>query len=327
VPLKAQASLLQTKGLPLAVAGQNQPQKQRGVIRAVRVEGAVEVIDVSQQPHAKPRPLQSGQIISDQHTVRSGPQGYAVLLFANGSTVTVYENTELSITRFLQEPFKASTPTLNTLEGEPSTSKTSLALDYGKIVGHVKKLRTEAGSTYDITTPIGIAGIRGTTFAIDIPEGKLPGLFSILDGNAFFIPRVSKNQFIQVGDLSSLLLTDQGAVLSALSSDAASAMQRAAQEGIDGFDRIPARYFEPTSENQPTPPALPTDTPNEAPSTAPDNPSTATPSTPAADTNLPAGDTPALPVPSQGASGGAAPITDPGLILNASPISNVTGSP
>lgn len=88
-----------------------------------------------------------------------------VLVFSNGATTQLGSDTELVIEEFLQDPF-ASTVRMADLAEEPSRSRTRLALNRGELVGNVKKLKHAEGSSYTVVTPVGAAGIRGTTFRI-----------------------------------------------------------------------------------------------------------------------------------------------------------------
>ena len=98
-------------------------------------------------------------------TVLTGTAGSVVLVFANGSTINLGRDSELDIETFLQDPFPTDIK-VSDLTTEPSTSITKLNLAKGELVGNVKKLNTTAGSTFDVNTPVGAAGIRGTTFRI-----------------------------------------------------------------------------------------------------------------------------------------------------------------
>ena len=61
---------------------------------------------------------------------------------------------------------------------EPGVSTTSLKLAYGEMVGDVKHLNRDRGSSYNIQTPVGAAGIRGTIYRIVYTPAS--------DGKAFF---------------------------------------------------------------------------------------------------------------------------------------------
>lgn len=98
-------------------------------------------------------------------TVLTGAGGSVVLVFANGSTINLGRDSELDVETFLQDPFPTDIK-VSDLTTEPSTSITKLNLAKGELVGNVKKLNTAAGSKFDVNTPVGAAGIRGTTFRI-----------------------------------------------------------------------------------------------------------------------------------------------------------------
>lgn len=88
-----------------------------------------------------------------------------ILVFSNGATTQLGEETELIIEEFLMDPF-ASTVKVAEITEEPSASTTRLRLNRGELVGNVKKLNRDRGSSFTVQTPVGAAGIRGTTFRI-----------------------------------------------------------------------------------------------------------------------------------------------------------------
>src|SRR5690606_6455820 len=72
---------------------------------------------------------------------------------------------------------------------EPSVSRTKLNLTRGELVGNVKTLRKEQGSSFTVQTPAGAAGIRGTTFRIVFrPDGTGRAFFTLttLEGEVGF---------------------------------------------------------------------------------------------------------------------------------------------
>ena len=100
-----------------------------------------------------------------------------MLVFSNGSTVNLAQDSHLAIDQFLQDPFGQEIKVAD-LKGEPSTSHTKLNLTYGELVGNVKKLKGD--SSFLVQTPVGAAGIRGTTFMITYrPSGTGQAFFSL----------------------------------------------------------------------------------------------------------------------------------------------------
>jgi len=99
------------------------------------------------------------------------PEGYAIktnlfsesiLLFSNGTTATVLENSKLRLDKFIQAPFEAQGNAFGQLAAEPSASEVSINMEIGSLVVQTKKLNKS--SSFQITTPTGTAGIRGTQF-------------------------------------------------------------------------------------------------------------------------------------------------------------------
>jgi len=65
----------------------------------------------------------------------------------------------------LQDPFNQPIK-VSELVDEPTTSITKLNLVRGELMSNVKHLRRDKGSVFSVQTPVGAAGIRGTTFQV-----------------------------------------------------------------------------------------------------------------------------------------------------------------
>ncbi len=103
--------------------------------------------------------------IEQKAKINTGLNSSVVLVFSNGATTQLGADTELVIEEYLQDPF-ADTVKVADMTDEPSASRTKLALNRGELVGNVKKLKYDKGSSFIVQTPVGAAGIRGTTFRI-----------------------------------------------------------------------------------------------------------------------------------------------------------------
>lgn len=133
-----------------------------GDIRASRVVGTVTFTDIAT---GAVQPLANDQVIHQGTIVKTEADSSVVLLFSNGAAINLAHTSELNIEQFTQDPFAAPFQPATATE-EPSVSVTSIKLNRGELVGNVKKLRTSAGSKFTVGTPVGAAGIRGTTFRI-----------------------------------------------------------------------------------------------------------------------------------------------------------------
>lgn len=147
-----------TSGLVLRAADAP-PAMSVGQIKAACVIGDVDAINHDDQSVT---PLHNDDVLAQGFTVKTGEDASIVLVFSNGATTRLGANTELSIEEFLQQPFADDELSLEKLEKEPTQSSTKLRLERGDLVGHV--LALHAGSTHVTSTPVGAAGIRGTTF-------------------------------------------------------------------------------------------------------------------------------------------------------------------
>ena len=110
-------------------------------------------------------PLKAGDILREGDRIHSTEGSKVFLVFSNGSEITLFQNSSLSIVDLEQEPY-TSKRVYNELEADPSKSQTLLELDYGQLDGHVKKLSST--SSFNIETPLGTAAIRGTRFSISL---------------------------------------------------------------------------------------------------------------------------------------------------------------
>ena len=135
-----------------------------GAIKAANVRGTVTKVNLIDKSES---PLRNGEVLIQDNAVLTGPgDSSVVLVFANGSTVRVGNESRLEIKEFLMDPLEADVPSVAALTNEPTRSRTNLRLEFGEMVGNVKTLNRAAGSSFSVSTPAGAAGIRGTIFRI-----------------------------------------------------------------------------------------------------------------------------------------------------------------
>lgn len=147
-----------------------------GKIKATRVEGTVTVKDLGGATRTLTPKVDAD--INQGSIINTGANGSVVLLFSNGASINLSPSSELNIVTFTQNPFEGTYEPAKETE-EPSASTTDIVLNRGELVGNVKKLKQGAGgSRFTVGTPVGAAGIRGTTFRIVYrPEGNGRGSF------------------------------------------------------------------------------------------------------------------------------------------------------
>ncbi len=121
--------------------------------------------------------------------VTTGENSRLVLVFANGASVFLGSNTEIVIEEFSLEPL-TRVVRLSELDEEPTKSHTRIHLYRGELVAKVK-LRKDGASMFTVLTPVGAAGIRGTTFRIvyqPAPNGMAYFNLSNANGMVVFSP-------------------------------------------------------------------------------------------------------------------------------------------
>lgn len=161
---------------------------QPGYILVMEVEGDVNILrgrDSEGSDAVKGANLAAGD------TVVTGAGARVALAFSNGSLFEVTENSKFSVQEYLQEPWKFSVDGWKSLESEPTKSRTNVSLEYGELLGKVKQL--DSGSSMQVTTPLGVAGIRGTTFVVRVvrnPDGSpRSATVRLAEGRVDFTPQ------------------------------------------------------------------------------------------------------------------------------------------
>ena len=135
-----------------------------GAIKAANVRGTVKKVNLVDKSEST---LRNGEVLIQDNAIVTGPgDSSVVLVFVNGSTVKVGNESRLEIKEFLMDPLQADIPNVAALTAEPTVSRTNLRLEFGEMIGNVKTLNRAAGSNFSVSTPAGAAGIRGTTFRI-----------------------------------------------------------------------------------------------------------------------------------------------------------------
>jgi len=130
-----------------------------GIIVLTAFEGDVKISSSSNDETQAPS---KGAILKQGQIIVTGPKAKASLAFENGIVMEVAPSTKFLIQEFQQAPWDVAPEKLAEMKSEPSKSKTTGYLEYGDIITGVKKLKP--GSSLEVSTPLGTAGIRGTDF-------------------------------------------------------------------------------------------------------------------------------------------------------------------
>ena len=153
-------------------------------------------------------PLKVGQVLKAGSAVRTANDSHADLFMdQNGQVVRMVENTTLGLDK------------LNyTATGVDTIIETQLDLKSGRIIGVVRKMADQ--SKYEIKTPNGVAGIRGTEYDITatsvlrVVSGSMVMVYVKSDGtvitqvvnsNEMFVPSDGTVKLIPADQLSQLV--------------------------------------------------------------------------------------------------------------------------
>ena len=149
------------------IYGQESNDVNMGAVIVAASEGKVSVLDKEDDvTGAETKP---GQVIPIGKYILTGAGAKLTLLLSNGTLVTLEESTKMKVGNFQQTPFDGQGQKVSELAGEPSNSKVDLDLEVGSLVLKTKKLRK--GSSFNVQTKGGTAGIRGTEFQLAFDPG------------------------------------------------------------------------------------------------------------------------------------------------------------
>jgi hypothetical protein len=197
-----------SQGAAAAAAPAAAATQPAGRIVAARVRGTVTATD---KTTTVSRSVADGAEISQGSIVRVEKDSSVVLVFSNGATINLGADSVLDIQQFTQDPFADSFSPADATD-EPSTSTTKLKLMRGELVGKVAKLKKAQGSSFAVETPVGAAGIRGTTFRIVFrPDGNGKAFFSMttLEGDVeVTLATGSVNAPVSVTDNKEVVIAD-----------------------------------------------------------------------------------------------------------------------
>ena len=136
--------------IPANAHGAAKPGPEVGQAIIVSVNGQASYTDASGQFV----PLKPDMKLDPGATIKTGANSSVVVFLTNNKAqFTVDASTTITVNKLTA-----------TKTGADEVSETDLEVKDGKITGNVKKL--SKASTFNVKTPVGVAGIRGTTFVI-----------------------------------------------------------------------------------------------------------------------------------------------------------------
>jgi len=115
-------------------------------------------------------PVRVGEFLPLGSTVKTPPDSTLKLLFANGAVLILQPRSQLRLALFASKDSVDAQKNINARTPESSESTTNLDLKSGTVLIDVPTLKKE--SKFEVTTPLGIAGIRGTRFYVSVRKDR-----------------------------------------------------------------------------------------------------------------------------------------------------------
>ena len=130
-----------------------------------------------------------GKKVLPKTILSTGNNGKVALLFSNGTLITIKPGSRFYLRTYKQlEGIVAGDVEPGKLEEEPTQSELSGHLDYGDLI--VKAPKLKKGSSMKLTSPLGVAGIRGTMFQLlavrNSVTGDIMGGINLISGDIDF---------------------------------------------------------------------------------------------------------------------------------------------
>ena len=179
---------------------------QKGSVIVIQTKGVVEAY--SPQGRKLTAPVVRGSVLPVGYSIKTRLFAESTLLFSNGTTATLQENSKLRLDKFEQSPFDAKAGSFSQLQAEPSTSQVSIDMETGSLVVQTKKL--SKASSFSISTPVGTAVIRGTQFQMAMSPNTGMKL-DVAESQVAFTP-AGQTQAVVVGPGKGLDASSNGVV-------------------------------------------------------------------------------------------------------------------
>jgi hypothetical protein len=155
-----------------------------GLLGAVQLPGDVRIYEVKGQPieiilkDGSTPPLRVGQSVPHDATIRTSATATITLIFSNGAMLAIQPGSELQVNFLTSEPTRPALPAKPANSHSSAATDTDVKLKKGLIMLDVPPQNKK--SNFQVTTPLGLACIRGTRFFVQV--GKNLALVGVVEG-------------------------------------------------------------------------------------------------------------------------------------------------
>jgi len=155
-----------------------------GLLGAMQSPGDVRIYEVKGHPieiilkDGSAPPLRVGESVPHDATIRTSATATITLIFSNGAMLAVQPGSELQVNFLTSDPSRPALPARPATSHSSAVSDTDVKLKKGLIMLDVPPQNKK--SNFQVTTPLGIACIRGTRFFVQ--AGKNLALVGVVVG-------------------------------------------------------------------------------------------------------------------------------------------------
>lgn len=149
-------------------------------------------------------PIRVGEQLPLGATVKTPADSTLKLLFANGAIVVLQPRSQLRLALFASQDSIASRKSATDRTPESAKSDTNIDLRSGTILIDVPTLKKE--SKFEVTTPLGISGVRGTRFYVSVQKDR--AAVGVAEG--LVVATSLLGESVQVRPNQAIILTTKG---------------------------------------------------------------------------------------------------------------------
>lgn len=172
-----------------------------GTLHAMQSPGDVRVYEVKGQPaeiilkDGTTPPIRVGESVPHDATIRTPDLSSITLIFSNGAMMAIQPGSELQVAFLTSDPGHPALPVKPGHSAGHSASDTDVKLKKGVIMLNVPPQHKK--SNFQVTTPLGIACIRGTRFFVQ--AGNNQTLVGVVVGKVLATSLTGENKMLGPG--------------------------------------------------------------------------------------------------------------------------------
>ncbi len=135
------------------------------------VSGDVKILRKDEKGNISEIPAKMGMLVYEEDMIRT-EKGKIDLQTKTGSSIRIKEMTSLNVKSITSD----------------SGGETNLEMDHGNMIANIEKATSK--EEFKVATPTAIAGVRGTTFTVEVDPFEKTSSVKVLEGKVSLKPRV-----------------------------------------------------------------------------------------------------------------------------------------